>query len=88
MIITIDQIEKPLIINHIAKPKPNQSKAKGFVSPIKPILYSSLSLLYYYSSRQFIQPELRQQPTPNQSPAKAKAKTLVKQNQLFMKIHE
>ena len=42
----------------IAQSKPNQSKAKGLVSPTKPILSTLLSL---HSSRQFIQPELRQQ---------------------------
>ena len=61
-----------LLANHqyIAKPKPNQSKAKGLVSPIKPILLS-LSLLLksaVYSARATQQ--LKPQPKPNQSKAK------------------
>ena len=49
-------IKKLKKMGYIAKPKPNQSKAKGLVSTIKPILLSLLSLystlkLAVYSAR-------------------------------------
>ena len=68
----------------IAKPKPNQSKAKGLVSPIKPILHSLYSLLllksavYSARARTAVKNEIK-------AHLKLKKNTLVKQKHLFMK---
>ena len=76
----------------IARPKPTQSIARAKLRAWCLSSQSSLSLLYSTTITTQLGSLFSQSYDSslklNQSPTKAEAKSLVKQNQLFMKIHE